>query len=176
MFTDLDLFSHIWDSFCWVKSSILIVHDFFCRSCNKSFRFCAYSTKTLLKRCTRETCDEAASFLRDLIDAIKANQSLRLSICIAQHKKIISFSINWNETTRRRACWKSAHRDLRSWSRQILRILATISIRHVEIRLNSFNQTDCFLNLCFCRAVFVLSYDRIANVERYPKNSSYSMQ
>jgi hypothetical protein len=41
MLTDFDLFSHIWDSFCWVKSSISIVHDLACHSYSRSFRFCA---------------------------------------------------------------------------------------------------------------------------------------
>jgi hypothetical protein len=32
MFTDLDFFSHIWDQFCWMKSSTLIVHDSACHN------------------------------------------------------------------------------------------------------------------------------------------------
>jgi hypothetical protein len=45
MFTNFNLFSHIWNSFYWIKSSISIIHDFTCRSYNKSFRFYVCSTK-----------------------------------------------------------------------------------------------------------------------------------
>jgi hypothetical protein len=44
MFTNFDLFSHIWDQSCWVKSNNLIVHDSACHNYNKWFRFCVYST------------------------------------------------------------------------------------------------------------------------------------
>jgi hypothetical protein len=44
MLTNLDFFSHIWDQFCWVKSSILIVHDSACHNYNKWSRLCVCST------------------------------------------------------------------------------------------------------------------------------------
>jgi hypothetical protein len=44
MLTNLDLFSHIWDQSCWMKSSTLIVHDSVYHNYNKWSRFCAYST------------------------------------------------------------------------------------------------------------------------------------
>ncbi len=44
MFINFDFFSHIWDQFCWMKSSILIVHNFVCHNYNKWFRLCVYST------------------------------------------------------------------------------------------------------------------------------------
>jgi hypothetical protein len=68
MFTNLDFFSHIWDSFCWVKSSTSIVHNFFCFSCNKSFRLCAYSTKDsfekMYSRNVKRNCVISAWFNR----------------------------------------------------------------------------------------------------------------
>ncbi len=45
MFTNLDFFSHIWNSFYWMKSSISIVHYFVYHNYNKSFRLCVCSTK-----------------------------------------------------------------------------------------------------------------------------------
>jgi hypothetical protein len=44
MFTNLDLFSHIWDQFCWMKLSILIVHNSVCHNYNRWSRLCVYST------------------------------------------------------------------------------------------------------------------------------------
>ncbi len=100
-----------------------------------------------------KACDETALFLRDLIDACRTNRSLKLSICIAQHKRIISFSIHWSEMTRRRVCWKFVHRDLRFWSKKIWKFS-----RRYRFDMSKFDLILLIKTIDFSICVFVVQF------------------
>jgi hypothetical protein len=79
-------------------------------------------------------------------------------------RSVLTFSLNWVETTRRRACDWSAYRDLWSWSFQILRIFSSISLWHIEIEFNTLYEQNRFFHLHSCDAVFVFSNYFVTNI------------